>query len=831
MSDPSRPLEPLEVQKKAWNQRQLYEQIISRFFDVIEDLGDPIPTWLVRAKIEDENTEDPHSALLALNEHLKELGWMAKLLRDDPWKIIISRTPPSPFIVPESKRNLLWLATLLSTWAMGVLWVLPQNEGSSWSDPSMLQAGLLSYAIPMVGILALADKVQQSVANKMGMRVGGIMPIPIPLPMVMWPFGIFAVASSPKMDTLTWPDRRRLGWISIFFPIILLSSGLLLIIIGLWITPDGRTIGGAQNRLSFGLLPQLIASMIWEPGILSLKSAWSHPLTLAGHGLMLIGWLSLLPIPSFPGGRILVALSGLDSARSQGTQMLLFFAVVSLGILLGAFSADGHAIWSFVVISGGLLIIFQGSIEGIPLILDDVRPLDETAGKKMSMIFIVSLLLCIPSELPTYSETNWDADLDWQLEDETIFTSFNESYEHSIEISNPGLLNKEWTIRGQTIDSIEQWNVTWLCPNKNVALFTDGCQGWLSAEQSTDIELLWQTPDSNQSPLTIELELLTGSELTSLMIRPEFDIVLVDGRWNFTGDQESPVLCTELEVVDDEMPFNLSLISAKPNSKVPNLWSIQETSEETFCISGEAGAMFDSLVDLRLKVQMDDGRNQLWAISEPLLEKQFIIPESGWLLRNEEGRPVNWTDSENWSISGAMGWKESDWLLVSNEPECPDSGVWRNPTSNDTGWNWDSDFQSRISLPDLDSSNLSWNGKGGEYLLRCNDIEEVWRLTSGHAVIMHDNSIPRMDWLGEGWLISSDSAGEMQFNFSDLEGGLIFDTRTHGNGSGWLPIGLDANGSENQLTISWQQSNDHLLIWLEMNENTIEVHLASWMLE
>ena len=309
--------------------------------------------------------------------------------------------------------------------------------------------------------------------------------------------------------------------------------------------------------------------------------------------------------------------------------------------------------------------------------------------------------------------------------------------------------------------------------------------------------MLWQTPDSNQSPLTIELELLTGSELTSLMIRPEFDIVLVDGRWNFTGDQESPVLCTELEVVDDEIPFNLSLISAKPNSKVPHLWSIQETSEETFCISGEAGAMFDSLDDLRLKVQMDDGRKQLWAISEPLLEKQFIIPESGWLLRNEEGRSVNWTDSENWSISGAMGWKEGDWLLVSNEPECPDSGVWRHPPSNDTGWNWDSEFQSRISLPDLNSSNLSWNGKGGEYLLRCNDIEEVWRLTSGHAVIMHDNSIPRMDWLGKGWLISSDSAGEMQFNFSDLEGGLIFDTRTHGNGSGWLPIGLDANASEN----------------------------------
>ncbi|MDC0056406.1 hypothetical protein OAJ94_05085 [Deltaproteobacteria bacterium] len=830
MSEVSRVLEPLEVQKKAWTQRQLHEQIISRFFDVIEDLGDPIPTWLVRAKIEEEDIEDPHSALLALNEHLKELGWMAKLLRDDPWKIIISRIPPSTFIIPESRRNLFWLATLLSTWAMGVLWVLPQNEGSSWSDPSMLQAGLLSYAIPMVGVLALADKVQQNIANKMGMRVGGIMPIPIPLPMVMWPFGIFAVASSPKMDTLTWPDRRRLGWISIFFPIILLSGGLLLIIIGLWLTPVERVIDGAQNRLSFGLLPQLIASMIWQPEILSLKSAWSHPLALAGHGLMLIGWLSLLPIPSFPGGRILVALSGLDSARSQGTQMLLFFAVVSLGILLGGFSVGGHAIWSFVVITGGLLIIFQGSIEGIPLILDDVIPLEESAAKKMSMIFMVALLLCIPSELPTQSETSWDSDLDWFLDDEIIFTSFNESDEYSIEISNPGLLNKEWNIQGQTIDSIEQWNVSWLCPNGNVALFTDGCQGWLSAEQSKDIELIWQTPPSNQSPLTIELELLTKSASTSLVIRPEFDIVLVDARWNFTGDQESPVLCTELEIIDDEIPFNLTLISQKPDSKVENLWSIQETSEDLFCISGEAGAMFDSLGDLRLKVQMDDGRSQLWAISEPLLEKQFIIPESGWVLRNEEGKTVNWTDSGNWSISGAMDWKESDWLLVSSESECPDSGVWRQPSSNDTGWNWDSEFQSRISLPNLNSSNLSWNGEGGEYLLRCNDIEESWRLVSGHAVIMHDNAIPRMDWLGKGWLISSDSAGEMQLNFSDLEGGLVFDTRSHGNGSGWLPISLDVNGPENQLTISWQQSDNHLLMWLEMNENTIEVHLTSWIL-
>lgn len=829
MSDVSSPLEPLEVQKKAWTQRQLHEQIISRFFDIIEDLGDPTPTWLVRAKIEEEDIEDPHSALLGLNEHLKELGWMAKLLRDDPWKIILALIPPSGFIIPESRRNLFWLATLLSTWAMGILWVLPQNEGSSWSDPSMLQAGLISYAIPMVGILALADKVQQNIANKMGMRVGGIMPIPIPLPMTMWPFGIFAVASTPKMDTLTWPDRRRLGWISIIFPVILLSSGLLLIIIGLWLTPVERTIDGIQNRLSFGLLPQLIASMIWQPDVLSLKSAWSHPLVLAGHGLMLIGWLSLLPIPSFPGGRILVALSGLDSARSQGTQMLLFFAVVSLGILLGAFSVDGHAIWSFVVISGGLLIIFQGAIEGIPLILDDVRPLDEASAKRMSMIFMVALLLCIPSELPTQTETSWDSDLDWLLDDDVLFTSFNESDEYNIEISNSGLLNKEWSIRGQTIDYIEEWNVTWLCPGGDVALFTDGCQGWLSAEQSKDIELIWQTPHRNQSPLTIELELLTKSASTSLVIRPEFDIVLVDGRWNFTGDQESPVLCTELEVVDDEIPFNLSLIST-PDSNVVNLWNIQETSEEIFCISGEAGAMFDSLGDLRLKVQMDDGRSQFWKISEPLLEKQFIIPESGWVLRNEEGKTVNWTDSENWSISGAMGWKESDRLIVSSEPECPESGVWREPSSNDTGWNWDSEFQSRISLPDLNSSNLSWNGEGGEYLLRCNDIEESWRLFSGHAVIMHDNAIPRMDWVGKGWLISSDSAGEMLLNFSDLEGGLIFDTRSHGNGSGWLPIGLEVNGSENQLTISWQQSDDHLLMWLEMNENTIEVHLTSWKL-
>ena len=829
MSDVSSPLEPLEVQKKAWTQRQLHEQIISRFFDIIEDLGDPTPTWLVRAKIEEEDIEDPHSALLGLNEHLKELGWMAKLLRDDPWKIILALIPPSGFIIPESRRNLFWLATLLSTWAMGILWVLPQNEGSSWSDPSMLQAGLISYAIPMVGILALADKVQQNIANKMGMRVGGIMPIPIPLPMAMWPFGIFAVASTPKMDTLTWPDRRRLGWISIIFPVILLSSGLLLIIIGLWLTPVERTIDGIQNRLSFGLLPQLIASMIWQPDVLSLKSAWSHPLVLAGHGLMLIGWLSLLPIPSFPGGRILVALSGLESARSQGTQMLLFFAVVSLGILLGAFSVDGHAIWSFVVISGGLLIIFQGAIEGIPLILDDVRPLDEASAKRMSMIFMVALLLCIPSELPTQTETSWDSDLDWLLDDDVLFTSFNESDEYNIEISNSGLLNKEWSIRGQTIDYIEEWNVTWLCPGGDVALFTDGCQGWLSAEQSKDIELIWQTPHRNQSPLTIELELLTKSASTSLVIRPEFDIVLVDGRWNFTGDQESPVLCTELEVVDDEIPFNLSLIST-PDSNVVNLWNIQETSEEIFCISGEAGAMFDSLGDLRLKVQMDDGRSQFWKISEPLLEKQFIIPESGWVLRNEEGKTVNWTDSENWSISGAMGWKESDRLIVSSEPECPKSGVWREPSSNDTGWNWDSEFQSRISLPDLNSSNLSWNGEGGEYLLRCNDIEESWRLFSGHAVIMHDNAIPRMDWVGKGWLISSDSAGEMLLNFSDLEGGLIFDTRSHGNGSGWLPIGLEVNGSENQLTISWQQSDDHLLMWLEMNENNIEVHLTSWKL-
>ena len=188
-NSPSGP-EPLKVDAETWSQRRLIHNIVSRYFDVVEDIGDLWPTWVVRSRIDDEMTEDPHLALEALNKHLKELDWMARLSRDDPWRIQVVPSPSGLFALEAKHRAFFWLSALISTWVMGVVWVLPLHDGSHWYDPELLRAGLFSYALPVMAVIAMADLAQRYVAAKLDMRIGGLLPIAIPIPYPAWPFAL-----------------------------------------------------------------------------------------------------------------------------------------------------------------------------------------------------------------------------------------------------------------------------------------------------------------------------------------------------------------------------------------------------------------------------------------------------------------------------------------------------------------------------------------------------------------------------------------------------------------------------------------------------------------
>ena len=829
-------IKPLKVHEKAWTQKQLLQRIVARHFDVLEDIGELWPAWLVRARIQDEEHENPHDALEILNEHLAELDWMARLTRDEPWKVTIFPSPPSLFALQDVHRLFFWIAALLSTWIMGVVWLLPLHAGTEWTDPAILRAGLLSYALPMMACLGLADLAHRYVAKRMQVRVGGLLPLALPLPYPGWPFGLFAIPSHPRMESIPWPDRRKLGWVSLAAPLVLLVGGLVLVLVGLWLTPTERTIGEQPSRLGFGLLAQLLASLIWEPEVLSLKTAWTHPMALAGHGLMLVAWVSLLPIPTFPGGRIIVAMSGMESARSQGSQILLFIAVMSLGFLLGAFT--GHVIWTFVVIAGGMLIATQGGDDRIPLILDDVRPLSEDSARRLSMALVVGLLLTIPAEMPTLELEEWDEGLEWELPASTLFSDFNTSDGFSIVINNPGLLNQEWTLSATVQGLAEQWNLSWECPDGESSLI-EGCQGILRAEESIIVHLKWFTPPIESSPVPLLLNLLHNEKDShEVILQADAELSPIAPTWTVSGDLQEPVLCTGLQVSKDSQSFNLSLSSSDSQSSESSLWrivepldlSIEDNATEyvmDICIEGEAGSLFHGVDTLRLQAMIDSGVLYSWSLEMPATIGKFVFPSDGWRF-GQHDELVSWENASNWSISGAMGWAQGDDLLVSDELLCSDGGVWRQPNQNEDGWTWDSNVQKRVDWPNLSSGNLNWTGSAANWLHLCSDEVQSWEMVEGPAVILIDDGVARMDWINTGWSINSSKSGSMELQFIDLQGGLVFDERSHGNGSGWLSHIQETDGIEVTLTLNWQSSDDMLMAWIELTDGQIQLHLAAW---
>jgi len=225
---------------------------------------------------------------------------------------------------------------------------------------------------------------------------------------------------------------------------------------------------------------------------------------------------------------------------------------------------------------------------------------------------------------------------------------------------------------------------------------------------------------------------------------------------------------------------------------------------------------------------MDDGRFQSWALAEPQVVDPFILPEQGWNFRNDNLSLVNQSSDGKWYISAAMGWPTGTRLTVSDVNDCPQNGLWRQPALSDEGWLWESDIQNKVTLPELNSSNLSWNGSAAGYLLYCDQPVQSWKLVDGPALLLIEEGIPRMDWIGSAWLINSSSAASLSLDFRNLDSAVVFDERIHGNGTGWLAHDVVIDDEKITLNLNWESSDDHLVAWFELSDQSLELHLAAW---
>ena len=157
-------------------------------------------------------------------------------------------------------------------------------------------------------------------------------------------------------------------------PVVLSISGALLFLLGLQMTPEYLVSSVMPIFTEPPVFLSLIAlEVVGEDAWVRL--IWAHPWVHAGGMLMLFAWISILPIPTFPGGRLLIARMGMLEARSSSTQSLIFVTVLFCAYVFGVF--ESFSLWFLVFALLLPLLFFFGNDLRIPLLLDETTGLSE----------------------------------------------------------------------------------------------------------------------------------------------------------------------------------------------------------------------------------------------------------------------------------------------------------------------------------------------------------------------------------------------------------------------------------------------------------------------
>jgi hypothetical protein len=276
-ADDSSP-ESMPRHREDWKQHDLLATILRRYFYVASHMsGGFLPTWVVSPK----EGKDVNESLAEANRYFQKLGWAAKISRTDEWIIQMIPLPERPF--PSSKLTLMmWSVSALTLTLAGAYWMEGSRPTGGWFFESSFLDVLIGYTLPVLVCIFIASLIQKRTASHFNHRVGHITPIPEPTialwslglfsqTALIWPFGLFLIPTLPRMDARLWEDRKVLGWVAISVPASLISLGLALWAIGLWLTPDYVEITQAHLSLRYWASGCLMIISLASSGLIHLS--------------------------------------------------------------------------------------------------------------------------------------------------------------------------------------------------------------------------------------------------------------------------------------------------------------------------------------------------------------------------------------------------------------------------------------------------------------------------------------------------------------------------------------------------------------------------------
>jgi hypothetical protein len=721
---------PLPVHKKAWDQKDLLEGIVQRYLTVRSHVGGLWPTWEVESDQLDEQFNE-------LNAYLERLGWMVRLRRGDTTLLTALPLPHRQF--PGSRIHFyMWTASLITLLFSAVRWMDTGRPEEGWFASSIYLDAVLGFAFPILFTLFIASMVQTRISARFGVRSGHILPIPDPSVLLwlfsglstsyfIWPFGIFFIPTLPRMDARPWPDRVSLAWASISVPLVMLVSGFIFWFLGLALTTDSYALTDEPYRANAPFLIELLASI--SP--LSIESLdWSHPFFFAAGFLTLVGWLLMLPIPTFPGGRLLVARMGIHEARSSGTQILMFMLLITAAyFIFDAF--NGFTIWIPVLSVLIPLLLFMGSDARIPVLLDGDRPLNEETHRRLGIILFIAILFAIPPEFPVEPIERWDADATFSVDGDE-YAELGDAWNASVlvNLENPSMEKRAYFVSGQILGA-SQWSADFSCGDTV-------CEGILEPDESISLELNFVHENTTHQPTFIDYQVdvvfdTSDSHQEFGRIVPNLE-ASVGAEWYHVRINEAVLSCLDLHI-EESATSNISFPNLS-QAWLPFLW-----------LDGQAG-LTQTLTSEDTTVCLNGVDQALPSNSRALL--QHVVLDNNSF---EVGFDVSWphvvsSSDEGWLIDETHPWgapfDQGGTLYQENSSSCTGNEFLSTPRrSNSSNWTWDLSIWQSQALPSVEQGERLQLKLTTDNYVHC-DQEEViatkFTVQDGPNLILHANN-------------------------------------------------------------------------------------------
>ncbi len=724
--------EPIVLDHSAWTQQDLLLHIIHRYFD----LGNEAmagQAWEVQAKSGRSDSE----ALIQLNKELEPLGYLSMLDRGNPPILSIAHYPEGQQVIANWQLSVVWLMMAGFLTMIGSAWLMQFDSSATALDSNLLRESMFYMAIPMIFVLGLASEIRRRIALHYGVKIGHVVPIAFPIMAVSWPFGLAGVLSQHRADLIPIPNRRALAIIELTVPIILFLGGSLLTIIGLHLTPleppelSSSPIGFENNILIS------ILTLDWMGEDLLIKLQWIHLTGLAGIGLTLIGWTLLLPIPGFPGDRLLHALIGPAEMSDSNRQTGIF--ILMLGAMVMIFVNTDYMPWLLIAALAAMRR-FSPENSPPPLVVDESIVPSNKERSRFATLLVFVLIMGFPGLNPSFTINQWDEGLDTSGWVEEIELNISESHNLTLELNPEGINPVSGWIQIRLEGEYSQlWDITSSQFNENkIYRFDEVTQNSPDELRLTIIPMDIAQDDTTLLPdasmwLRILVDVDDHIEEHLTVLRHPETTSPIDPLWLLIEDTETPRICMSVQKVDDRPA---SLVLTNPFWEFENDTNLTQAGLHDVCLRGYEGALqssqykdeFRRIMGPPLALDFEDGERITWWLPVNGTEAKLQISDEGWQIPEWDW----FSHDRNYTITYAS----------EGSAFCPSSEIMPEMEIGNN-WNWTFTDRSSIRIPagQLGFGTLFFNSNG--WLAICEEgiILRSYMIVEGDDVVLIEGDI------------------------------------------------------------------------------------------